>query len=49
VLGGNMAPDAAAYHDWLARWFAEEMGKLAQFYRQLGVAAFAQLGKAMPG
>jgi flavin-dependent dehydrogenase len=39
ALGGKMVPAAAAaaYHDWLARWFAEEMGKLAQFYRELGV------------
>jgi flavin-dependent dehydrogenase len=42
VLGGKIAADAAAaaYHDWLARWFTEEMGKLAQFYRELGVTAF---------
>ena len=46
-----MAADAAAgaYHDWLARWFADEMAKLAQFYRELGVAAFAGVGEAAPG
>ena len=51
VLRGKMVPDAAAaaYHDWLARWFAEEMGKLAQFYRELGVGAFAGAAEAVPG
>jgi flavin-dependent dehydrogenase len=43
VLGGRMAADAAAdaYHAWLAGWFAQEMAKLAQFYRELGATPFA--------
>ena len=45
VLGGKMAAEdaAEAYHAWLTRWFADEMAKLAQFYRALGATAFAGL------
>jgi flavin-dependent dehydrogenase len=45
VLGGKMAAQdpAEAYHAWLARWFADEMAKLSQFYRELGATPFAGL------
>jgi flavin-dependent dehydrogenase len=43
VLDGKLPESAAAdaYHDWLARWFAEERARLSQFYRRLGATAFA--------
>jgi hypothetical protein len=51
VIGGRMGADAAgeAYHDWLARWFAEERAKLAQFYRALGMTAFGDPQQAGAG
>jgi flavin-dependent dehydrogenase len=43
VLGDKMPAEAAAaaYHEWLAGWFAADVAKLTQFYVDLGVAAFA--------
>jgi hypothetical protein len=37
---------ADAYHAWLAGWFAQEMTKLAQFYRELGATPFYRLAVA---
>ena len=44
VLDG-MAPAeeaAEAYHDWIAGWFRTDAERLASFYRDLGIAGFAQ-------
>ena len=40
----NKAPAAeaaAAYHDWIAAWFATDAQRLRKFYRDLGAAVFA--------
>jgi flavin-dependent dehydrogenase len=43
VLSGTApaAGAAAAYHDWVAGWFADDAVQLSKFYRELGVEAFA--------
>ena len=43
VLSGTApaAGAAAAYHDWLAGWFAHDAAQLSKFYRKLGVDGFA--------
>ena len=32
---------AAAYHDWVAGWFATDAARLHAFYRDIGAAGFA--------
>jgi hypothetical protein len=39
VLDRCIAAEAAA--NWLSEWFAQEATRLAAFYRQLGIAGFA--------
>lgn len=43
VLDGKAPADgtATAYHEWLAGWFAADAGRLAQFYRNLGLIGFS--------
>ena len=43
VLDGKAPADgtATAYHEWLAGWFSADAGRLAQFYRNLGVIGFS--------
>jgi flavin-dependent dehydrogenase len=42
VIARNVPAEAAAeaYGSWVADWFAVDAGRLAQFYRGLGVAGF---------
>jgi flavin-dependent dehydrogenase len=42
MLGGRLPAEAteAAYHDWLAGWFAQDVARLTQFYRMLKPALF---------
>jgi len=42
VLMGRLPPEAtgAAYHDWLAKWFAQDAAQLARFYSLLSNSLF---------